>query len=73
MMKVLFLLECDQCRMPNITVLASNEFDEELWNGWMNELPLSAQRFSGWQVAEGIHLCPVCYEELSHHSALASN
>lgn len=72
MMKVLFLLECDQCRMPNTTVLASNEFDEVLWNGWMTELPLSARRFSGWQVSEGIHLCPVCYEELSYHSALTS-
>ncbi len=64
MIKVLFLLECDECRMPNSTVLASSEFDEEQWTGWIYDMPLVAERFSGWKIAEDTHLCPTCAEEL---------
>lgn len=68
MIKVLFLLECDECRMPNSTVLASSEFDEEQWTGWFYDLPLVAERFSGWKIAEDSHLCPTCAEEIHYWS-----
>lgn len=68
MIKVLFLLECDECRMPNSTVLASSVFDEEQWTGWIYDLPLVAERFSGWKVFDGIHHCPTCAEEIHYWS-----
>jgi hypothetical protein len=68
MIKVLFLLECDECRMPNTTVLASNQFDAEQWTGWIYEMPLVAERFSGWKIDNDIHLCPICYEEIRYWS-----
>ena len=68
MIKVLFLLECDECRMPNTTVLASSEFDAEQWTGWIYEMPLVAERFSGWTVQGDVHLCPTCFEQIRYSS-----
>lgn len=52
--------------MPNSTLVASSEFDAEQWTGWMYDLPLAAERFSGWKIHEDIHLCPTCFGELSY-------
>lgn len=64
MLKVLFLLECDECRMPDTYMTASNEVDTELWLHWADNMPGVAARFSGWHVGDGVHLCPLCYDEL---------
>ena len=73
MVKVLFLLECDQCRMPDSTLVASSEFDAEQWTGWMYELPLVAERFSGWHIDNHVHLCPLCFDELRYSSDVGHN
>lgn len=64
MLKVLFLLECDECRMPDTYMTASSEVDSELWLHWVDNLPGVAERFSGWHVRDGVHLCPLCFDEL---------
>lgn len=70
MLKVLFLLECDECRMPNSFITASNEIDTELWMLWMADLPGVAERFSGWHVSYDVHLCPLCFEVFGYSGTL---
>lgn len=69
MLKVLFFLECDECRMPNSFITASNEIDTELWLHWMADMPSVAERFSGWHVSDEVHLCPLCFDVLKAHGS----